>query len=698
MAAAIPIPATPTQCYTLLHQFDASGRGLFDKLVRDAEARYKAANASPAEARKVLRGALQGLILPILARMQIDVRDLPQAIHIAGSKGKGTVCSFATEMLVKRGKRVLTFVSPSLVSPAERILVNGRPITDDQYVACFRRVQEALYPTASTLHSQTSLPMNIFTFWLLMALETAVRERVDVIVLETGIGGLMDSTNFYPVERVAATGITFLELEHTDMLGHTIEEIAFQKAGIFREGIAAISVPQHKEAMKVLRACAPAAGDGGPADLQVADAPIVPNDIQLAAQGAHHRDNAALAVRLVQAYFRKTDASAVIPGEASLLAAVKDVNVPGRSQVIRWRPAVAAGSAPPPPKLILYVDGAHTAASAVKAARWFNEACARSSALLTNTSSAASGARGPASMPMPLPSHQRKRVLIFNCGRDKDVVSMISTMLALQFDSIYITALGAAPPRNSNESTLPPLTTATVMQHFKQRHIESGTASMLEMLGNIFSVPNSWQEYEQRAMADWSVYKASIPRDAWDSESEPESAIPWPHMVASLFVHIRKDPAFEHARRHAAGQVLGSSSGDEGSVSSSPAPSLGHASTSAGSSGIGSGIVHTPSPRVFDFTSAEKAHLDQRHEPVMPFRRVLEAIAAEHAVYSGGSGTAASSSSSALERSGSGSGHQLDADTDMGGVSVDVLVTGSFSIVGAAFKATGTPVYPPRGD
>jgi len=192
-----------------------------------------------------------------------------------------------------------------------------------------------------------------FRLLTLMGLQHFVDERVDWAVVEVGIGGRTDATNIFPDGVVQATGITSIGLDHQEVLGETLAEIAAEEAGICRHGVPALTAAQQpSDALTAIRATAAARG----ARLRVAELTLLPRDAVLGLAGEHQHLNAALALALVaEAAQRPTP-------NACDLQALAATRWPGRAQRIAMadQPAVQ-----------LLLDGAHTPESAAAAAAWF---------------------------------------------------------------------------------------------------------------------------------------------------------------------------------------------------------------------------------------------------------------------------------------------------------------------------------------
>ncbi len=152
-------------------------------------------------------------------------------IHVAGSNGKGSVCCFLYHMLLSGGASVGLFTSPHLVDIRERFQINGNLVTVTEFLKAYERVQEAAAELTAAGEPCPTFFEQVYAVGMLLFQEAGV----DWIVLETGLGGRLDATNSFPTPALCV--ITSLALEHTEILGDTIEEIAAEKAGILRPGV-----------------------------------------------------------------------------------------------------------------------------------------------------------------------------------------------------------------------------------------------------------------------------------------------------------------------------------------------------------------------------------------------------------------------------------------------------------------------------
>jgi len=165
-------------------------------------------------------------------------------VHIGGTKGKGSTATMLAKMLEANGYTVGLYTSPHVVDLHERIAVNSQMISKSEMRDLLNRV----YTPVEKL-SKTD-PPTFFEIMTALAFMYFVDKSVDIAVIETGLGGRLDSTN---VIRPKVVGITSLSIDHQQQLGYTIGSIAEEKAGIFKRGVPAITVQQEPAAMQVLR-------------------------------------------------------------------------------------------------------------------------------------------------------------------------------------------------------------------------------------------------------------------------------------------------------------------------------------------------------------------------------------------------------------------------------------------------------------
>ena len=168
-------------------------------------------------------------------------------IHVAGTNGKGSVCSFLSSCLREAGFSVGLFVSPHLITIRERMSIDGEMITEEEFLSAFVRVLRE-YDAAK----EEGLPHPLyFEFLFLMAMLWFSEKSPDYLILETGLGGRLDATNALPDKEVAV--ITRIGLDHTAILGNTLTMIGGEKAGILREGCPAVFLDEPEEAYRTIK-------------------------------------------------------------------------------------------------------------------------------------------------------------------------------------------------------------------------------------------------------------------------------------------------------------------------------------------------------------------------------------------------------------------------------------------------------------
>lgn len=171
----------------------------------------------------------------LLARLGNPEREL-KIIHIAGTNGKGSVCMYIAGMLRSLGLNTGVFTSPHLIRENERIRFNDELISDEDFTECFEKVHRAELELLKDGFGQISY----FDFFVGIAMLYYAMKKPDVVILETGLGGRLDSTN--AVESPVMTVITSISLDHVAILGDTVEKIAAEKAGIIKHGAPVVYV------------------------------------------------------------------------------------------------------------------------------------------------------------------------------------------------------------------------------------------------------------------------------------------------------------------------------------------------------------------------------------------------------------------------------------------------------------------------
>ena len=298
--------------------------------------------------------------------------DRRNAVHVAGSKGKGSVATI-TEAILREairdaGGHTLLITSPDLHSARERIAIDGHPIDH----ATFARIAEAL------LDEPDAAGWSYFELLTVMGWIAGAEAGCDWQVVEVGLGGRLDTTNAMAAASKAATVITPIDLEHTEILGDTIPLIAAEKAGIIVSDAPVIAAPMRASALEVVRARAGQFGaplhpvpdecalrvtahslEGQTLDLRT---PVrTYRALKSPLIGPHQSENIATAVRAAEeawAYrIAQTGGGDAALPEAAVMRGVAAAKIPGRCEVVRQRP-------------LTILDGLHTPL----AARRFREA------------------------------------------------------------------------------------------------------------------------------------------------------------------------------------------------------------------------------------------------------------------------------------------------------------------------------------
>ncbi len=168
-------------------------------------------------------------------------------IHVAGTNGKGSVCAYLQAILMAEGKNTGFFTSPHLVTVNERIRVNNVPVDNETFLRIFCQVLGVV----RRMEQEEMEHPSYFEFLFGMGMKAFDETDVEYIILETGLGGRLDATN--SIERPALSVITSISLDHTDILGETIRQIAGEKAGIIKPEVPVIYDGSNTEASEVIR-------------------------------------------------------------------------------------------------------------------------------------------------------------------------------------------------------------------------------------------------------------------------------------------------------------------------------------------------------------------------------------------------------------------------------------------------------------
>ncbi|XP_029678035.1 folylpolyglutamate synthase, mitochondrial-like [Formica exsecta] len=348
----------------------------------------------------------------------LEQLDRLSVIHVAGTKGKGTTCAFMEAILRQYGFSTGFFSSPHLVSVRERIRLNGEPISQSHFAHYFWDIYRRL---EQKRECESDMP-TYFKFLTILSFHVFLEANIDVAILEVGIGGELDSTNV--VRNPVCVGITSLGLEHTLLLGNTIEEIAYQKSGIFKPHAAAFTVLQPELAMRILQKRA--------AERRCRGLRVVPatqtrewNDVfSSVGLNSIQQQNASLSISMALEWMKsrcdkpplivndtkyvtgfhdnyqndKVDLSQIVYLNKTA-AALASCKWPGRTQILRTSVAD------------FFLDGAHTVESIDNCISWFKRVSRKTST----------------------------KFLIFNITGNRDSLQFLKLLKSLDFDKTYFT-------------------------------------------------------------------------------------------------------------------------------------------------------------------------------------------------------------------------------------------------------------------
>jgi len=337
-----------------------------------------------------------------------------KSVHVAGTKGKGSTCAMIASMLQAAGLRVGLYTSPHLMDIRERIVINGEMISQSDFGHLVRDIEPVvgrIKPSPTYFDTLTAVAFKYFA-----------DQKIDIAVVETGLGGRLDSTNVITPE---VTAITSLSKDHMAQLGHTVAKIAEEKAGIFKPGIPAISVTQDPDAEAVLRRVAEKVG----APLDITGKSIefsyrfessrmlgphnrvcltTPNSkfehLAVPLLGEHQAINCGLALSVID----RLKGRGFPVSDAKAMEGLGKTTLPGRMEMLGQTPRVIA-------------DGAHNAASVDALMRAIGQH-------------------------IPYDS----MVVIFGCCADKDVTGMLER-IAAGADKVIFTRVESIRSADPNE-------------------------------------------------------------------------------------------------------------------------------------------------------------------------------------------------------------------------------------------------------
>ena len=252
-------------------------------------------------------------------------------IHIAGTNGKGSTATMLSNVYIKAGLKVGLYISPFVIDFRERIQLNGQMIGKTDFAHFAQKIKDA------------NVTLTEFEFITAVAFCYFAEKQCDIVILETGLGGRLDATNI--IEKPLCSVITHISLDHTGVLGDTLEQIATEKCGIIKNrGLTVTDMNQEPEVLKVIKAHSDRLVVPSKEDLKILSADIFGNTFiykgekyETTLAGLHQVSNAASVIETVK--------NALPASEEILKAAIKETVFPARCEIISKNPLVVLDGA-----------------------------------------------------------------------------------------------------------------------------------------------------------------------------------------------------------------------------------------------------------------------------------------------------------------------------------------------------------------
>ncbi|KAJ8957874.1 hypothetical protein NQ318_001870, partial [Aromia moschata] len=373
--------------------------------------------ASGAETDKIKEMEKCGITLTDLDELSV--------IHVTGTHGKGSTCAYTENILRNHGYKTGFYSSPHLLEVRERIKIDGKPISKSDFAENFWKLYDML---DGQKENENDMPL-YFPLLTVLAFYIFLKAKVDVAIVEVGIGGEYDRTNV--IRKTIAVGITPINVDHTALLGSSVSSIAWHKAGIMKKGASAFTVQQSDEILGVLterskeREC----------PLSVVATNFSMDDGLSKIPQHVRRTNASLAVALSEEFVKRKRDNTIEPFSLALaLRSITNTHWPGRYQIkqekgIRW-----------------FLDSAHTVESVKTCAAWFRDE--------TKTSA-------------------KKKGLIFNLTGSRDGAVFLKELLTCDFYlAIFIPNVGYKETPDSTNFKLTPDNQLQRCEEYKRTWIE----------------------------------------------------------------------------------------------------------------------------------------------------------------------------------------------------------------------------------
>ncbi|PAV58304.1 hypothetical protein WR25_02211 [Diploscapter pachys] len=387
-------------------------------------------NAATIQKLRDRRDSIQAENVPQTVRclqtLGISLQDIDklQVIHVSGTKGKGSTCAFVESILRHYGYTTGLYTSPHLVSARERIRINGKPIDEHAFARYFFDVYDTLF------EADASHMPPYFKFLTLLAFRIFTQMQVDVAIIEVGIGGEYDCTNC--IENPVVCGITTLDIDHTSLLGSTLPQIAWHKAGILKTHSVAFYTPTAQEAEDVIRQRATDKQCELFSVPRFEDFDWKGHKLCAGICGKHQTLNIAMALQLTARWLERTKSKHAIesfvsgkgfPVPIEMIKGIENCRWPGRSHTVETERAK------------YFLDGAHTPKSMEVCAEWLSGELQKEPT-------------------------DCKRVLVFQCTADRSPSSLLPYLKDLNFSEalfcptlVSLTQVKKSDLTNFNAST-----------------------------------------------------------------------------------------------------------------------------------------------------------------------------------------------------------------------------------------------------
>ena len=391
-------------------------------------------------------------------------------VHVAGTKGKGSVSTMVGQILTTAGKRTGVYTSPHLETINQRMAVDGNLISDDQLVETLTKLQPVIDAMDKEAASQDLRKLTFFEITTAAALLFFSDQKCESVVLEVGLGGRLDSTN---VCQPAVTVITNISLDHTRQLGSTVDKIAFEKAGIIKPGVPIISGAIDPEAHGVIEKVASENDarlclldrdveidvdeDGSFTCLgETAGSRFKIEKLRSGLIGQHQRVNASLAIAVIKT-LKQTNGWDI--SDDKIREGLQLARLSGRTELVSTRPTII-------------IDMAHNVASI--------------DALIATLKD-----------DLPQWKSSSKRILILAISRDKDIPTMLRPLIA-NFDKVIFTKYQDNPRGKSAKELLK--LDKSIRAELRQSNVDIQSEFVTEP-----TPKQAWEHYQKYATDDQLV-------------------------------------------------------------------------------------------------------------------------------------------------------------------------------------------------